>query len=83
MPLGNPPTEHELRTLVRDAIARHVNPSMALREVPSSAEPVQSLRSHTSHGLLPVLRGADSDGACLIEPTVGCNHCGYCQSYGH
>ena len=22
------------------------------------------------------------DGPCLIEPTVPCNHCGYCQSHG-
>ena len=28
-------------------------------------------------------RGGDADGACLIEPAVRCNHCGYCQSYGH
>jgi len=33
--------------------------------------------------LLPLARGGDGDGACLIEPTVRCNHCGYCQSYGH
>jgi hypothetical protein len=33
---------------------------------------------------LAVLAGdAVGDGACLIEPAVGCNHCGYCQSYGH
>jgi hypothetical protein len=25
----------------------------------------------------------DSGGACLIEPAVTCNHCGYCQSHGH
>jgi hypothetical protein len=24
-----------------------------------------------------------SDGPCLIEPTVSCNHCGYCESHGH
>jgi len=22
-------------------------------------------------------------GACVIEPTVTCNHCGYCQTHGH
>ena len=32
---------------------------------------------------LPLARGGDGDGACLIEPAVRCNHCGYCQSYGH
>jgi hypothetical protein len=20
---------------------------------------------------------------CIIEPSVTCNHCGYCQCYGH
>ena len=25
----------------------------------------------------------ESDGPCIIEPTVACNHCGYCQSHGH
>jgi hypothetical protein len=24
-----------------------------------------------------------SGAACLIEPSVQCNHCGYCQSHGH
>jgi hypothetical protein len=24
-----------------------------------------------------------SDGPCLIEPAVQCNHCGYCESHGH
>jgi hypothetical protein len=39
--------------------------------------------AHASFVRLPLLRGGDDDGACLIEPTVRCNHCGYCQSYGH
>jgi len=39
---------------------------------------------HASHALLPLARGGDADeGACLIEPAVRCNHCGYCVSYGH
>ena len=40
-------------------------------------------RPHASHALLPLVRGGDGDGACLIEPAVRCNHCGYCLSYGH
>ena len=27
--------------------------------------------------------GMDTDGPCMIEPAVACNHCGYCKSYGH
>jgi hypothetical protein len=67
-------TDQELRELVRDAVARH------LRHEASAPQPVQP---HPSHRLLAFVRGGDADGACLIEPTVRCTHCGYCQSYGH
>jgi hypothetical protein len=71
-------TEQELRELVRDAVARHV------RHEASAPQPVQLSGSHPSHGLLTLVSGGgDADGACLIEPTVPCVHCGYCQSYGH
>lgn len=73
-------TEQELRTLVRDAIARHAGLARTAGVQPSSA-PI--LRLHPSHGMFMVPAGADIDGPCLIEPTVMCNHCGYCQSYGH
>jgi len=73
-------TEQELRALVREAIARHVDHGTAAS--PLHAAPSFD-RRHASHVLLPVARGAEGDGACLIEPTVRCNHCGYCQSYGH
>ncbi|HZT78108.1 MAG TPA: hypothetical protein VFA27_15750 [Vicinamibacterales bacterium] len=33
--------------------------------------------------LLPLPRGGDADGMCIIEPSVRCTHCGYCQTYGH
>lgn len=38
---------------------------------------------HASHARFTLPRGADGDGPCLIEPSVRCNHCGYCQSMGH
>jgi hypothetical protein len=47
------------------------------------AAPLAAMRQHPSHDLLPVPAGADSDGPCVIEPAVPCNHCGYCKSYGH
>jgi hypothetical protein len=67
--------EDELRALVRDAIERRLGTGaqVALRPV----------RYDISHARFALTSGADEDGPCLIEPSVGCNHCGYCQSYGH
>lgn len=69
-------TDDELRALVRDAIARR---TAAGEAQPAHPAPV----AHASHALLPLARGGDGDGACLIEPAVRCSHCGYCLSYGH
>jgi hypothetical protein len=66
-------SDSELRALVRDAIARQ-----GQREAPEGQP-----GAHASQGLLPLQSGGDRDGACLIEPDVRCNHCGYCLSYGH
>lgn len=73
-------SEHELRAMVREAIARHAGHADS-SGVPSPA--LDACRLHASHGLLPLASGGDADGACLIEPAVRCNHCGFCQSYGH
>jgi hypothetical protein len=83
-------TEQELRALVRDAIARQAMHGPAAHgHVPAAhaagatqASPAHP-RLHPSHGLFMLPAGSDSDGPCLIEPSVMCNHCGYCQSYGH
>jgi hypothetical protein len=69
--------ERELRAMIRDSIARHAGAPKG------PAAPEISDAAHASFVRLPLLRGGDDDGACLIEPTVRCNHCGYCQSYGH
>ena len=37
-------------------------------------------RQHSSHALFVLPTGAETDGPCLIEPTVMCNHCGYCET---
>jgi hypothetical protein len=73
-------TEQELRNLVRDAIARHGVQTAG----PPVPRPVPAFfHLHASHGMFTVPAGADNDGACIIEPAVMCNHCGYCKSYGH
>ena len=66
-------SDAELRELVRAAIA-----ARSRSEAPRSA-----IEVHPSHALLPLARGGDTDGFCLIEPSVRCNHCGYCLSFGH
>jgi hypothetical protein len=72
--------EDAIRSMVREAIAKQLSP--AAGGEPLQFAPVQRLplASHASH-FRYALPG--SGEACLIEPTVQCNHCGYCQSHGH
>lgn len=71
--------EQELRSLVREAIARHA----AGASQPAPRPMPVPFHLHASHTMFAVPAGADTDGPCLIEPAVMCNHCGYCKSYGH
>jgi hypothetical protein len=76
-------SDAELRAMVRDAIAR-LRPDEWLTEAaPHTPAPAAPAGPHPSHLRLVLLASGDADGACLIEPAVRCNHCGYCQSYGH
>jgi hypothetical protein len=68
--------DEELRALVRDAVNRHLAAG-----IDSAAAATN--RPHASHARFLITSGGDEEGACLIEPAVRCNHCGYCQSYGH
>jgi hypothetical protein len=74
-------TDDELRALVREAIAKHLGPEAPAP--PAAAAPTPVWRAHVSFGKFLLPRGDDEGGPCLIEPTVSCNHCGFCQSYGH
>ena len=67
--------EEVLRALVRQAVARH----LAGEPSPPGDAPVQ-LKLHASHYRYTL---PESDGPCVIEPGVRCDHCGYCQSHGH
>lgn len=77
--------EHELRSLVRAAVARHLGTPAPANDAGSIdpppaliARPVHVFSSHTLYtGLVNV--GDD----CVIEPAVKCDHCGYCKSHGH
>jgi hypothetical protein len=73
--------EDALRALVRETLAR-LNASGSVGQAlhppdPGTLLPFTSHPSHYQYALTP------SDGPCLIEPGVACNHCGYCQSHGH
>jgi hypothetical protein len=89
--------EQDVRALVREAIERHMGrpePRKGARgegqgESPTGTRdvypsPLAPYPSHPSHILLKVISGGEADdGMCVIEPQVRCNHCGFCQSYGH
>jgi hypothetical protein len=71
--------DQELRAMVRDSIARHVAKGFSPAE--GVAQPFRA--ADAAFMKFPMLRSGDDDGACVIEPSVRCNHCGYCLSYGH
>lgn len=75
-------TDDELRTIVREAVARHLGGAAAAPAAPAPV-PAPPWREHPSFGRFLLPRGDDEGGPCLIEPAVHCNHCGYCQSHGH
>ena len=70
-------TEQELRALVRSVIAQHGGSTVP---PDPSVVPLPSMHQHASHALFVIPAQGD---ACIIEPGVACNHCGYCKSYGH
>lgn len=63
--------EDVLRQMVKEAVARRLGRSDQTVTVPAF------LSSHYRYALPP------SEGPCVIEPNVACNHCGYCESHGH
>jgi len=76
-------SDEDLRALVRDAIARHTGrPALSEARSAESKGPAPFGAAHASHGRFVFLAPAE-DGQCVIESAVRCNHCGYCQSYGH
>jgi len=71
--------EQDVRALVREAIERHLG-----RPEAHGKRALTPASEHASHILLKVVPGSEiDDGMCVIEPAVRCNHCGFCQSYGH
>lgn len=80
--------ERHLGRPERSANAEHYDNPAPVRNADLQAAHVRSAGlqagEHPSHTLLRVVPGSDvDDGMCVIEPQVRCNHCGFCQSYGH
>ena len=67
--------EQAVRALVREMLAKRAGERTA-GPGPTTL-PLARDASHYRY-VLP-----ESDGPCIIEPSVQCNHCGYCQSHGH
>ena len=77
--------EQELRSLVRAAVARHLGQPAPQVNAPAS-EPRQPEMSHPLHvfSSQSLYTGLVNIGdACVIEPAVKCDHCGYCKSHGY
>jgi hypothetical protein len=71
-------SEQELRSMIRSAIAARGAAG------PPPAEPSThdaGARGHASHQILALVPSGDQE--CIIEPSVPCDHCGYCKSLGH
>ena len=78
-------TDQELRALVRDAVARHFGaggePRAEVRSSKFEGRSSDTPASHMSHAMYLTL--VNVGDACVIEPGVTCNHCGYCKTHGH
>ena len=69
--------------MIRESIARHMS-GEGERGSSARGSSFGFIAGHPSHARLPLASGGElDDGVCLIEPTVRCNHCGYCISVGH
>jgi len=75
--------DQELRAMIRASISRQLGAG-TVRGSSFGHDSHASVRAHASHAVLPLASGGDEgDGACLIDPAVRCNHCGYGLPYGH
>ena len=75
-------TDQELRALVRDAVSRHMGPRAQTSAAPAPRAAVHAApATHASHAIY--ISVVNLDESCVIEPSVACDHCGYCKSHGH
>jgi hypothetical protein len=75
----------DLRALVRDAVARHLNrpsrPGAAAPGRPAADAPPAPAAVHPAQDLYLTVVNTTDD--CVIEPSVRCTHCGFCKTHGY
>ena len=70
--------------MIRDSIARHAGGDAGGGDTVRLDVDTTDGSPHANAAFLRLpLPSGDAEGACLIEPAVRCNHCGYCLSLGH
>lgn len=70
--------EDALRAIIRDTIAR-----VSARTAEPTPRDTPRLLHMAPHPSAYQYALPPSDGPCIIEPGVSCNHCGYCQTHGY
>jgi hypothetical protein len=75
--------DDELRARIQDALTRRLRTGLPGAPPIAAPPPVPaaSYRDHPSHATYVTV--VNGDAACVIEPAVACDHCGYCKSHGH
>ena len=75
--------DQELRSLVREVVAKrlHEHAAVANARALFDRAVAPGCQDHASHNLYVTV--VNTDDACVIEPGVRCDHCGYCKSHGH
>ncbi len=74
--------DDDLRGLIRAAIQKHMGSASALEPPTELRRDAGGQQVAISFGQYRLERDA-GDTACLIEPAVQCNHCGFCKCHGH
>ena len=75
--------DDRVRAAVDAALRRHHARKSGESRAAAASVPGSDDISHWRFGLVRDAADDGDEAPCLIEPSVRCNHCGYCVSYGH
>ena len=78
-------TQQDVRAAVEAAIRRHLDERTGAPSAAGRRPVALPVSGGPAHGRLVrvALSGDPPDGRCVIEPSVECTGCGYCESHGH